>query len=170
MLVEEYTKTLKNKLKARTVVFLVKDNKVLLGYKKKGFGKGYYIGIGGKVEDEETIEGAAIREIEEEINVTISVENLQKVALLKFYFPHVADESWNQEVHAYLVNNWDGEPNPTEEIEPKWFDKNELPLDKMWDDAQYWIPNILKGEKIYQEYLFNEDLKVVETQPFKEVL
>jgi len=166
MLVEEYTKSLKNELKPRTVVFLVKDDKVLLGYKKKGFGKGYYIGIGGKVEDEETIENAAIREIKEEINVAVSVENLQKVAILKFYFPHIADESWNQEVHAYLVNSWDGEPTSTEEIEPKWFDKNELPLDKMWDDAHYWIPNILKDEKIYEEYLFNEDLKVIETLPF----
>lgn len=164
MSLDSYKKSLKNELKPRTVVFLVKENKVLLGYKKRGFGKGYYIGIGGKVENGETITDAAIREINEEIDVQITKESLQEVAILKFYFPHVTDESWNQEVHAFIVKEWNGEPTITDEIKPVWFDFAKLPLDQMWDDAQYWIPQIFNGKKIYEEYLFDKDLKVTEHQ------
>ena len=162
----EYKKALKKDLKPRTVIFLIKGNKVLLGFKKIGFGKNYYIGIGGKVEDGETIESAAIREINEEIHVSITPNNLIKTAILRFYFPHIADESWNQEVHAYLVKNWEENPSSSNEIEPTWFDNDELPVNKMWDDAQYWIPKILKGEKVYEEYLFNDDLAVIDHQSF----
>lgn len=48
---------------------------------------------GGKVEQGETIEEAAKREVAEEIAVLLS--DLQKVGLLNFSFPHIADGRWN---------------------------------------------------------------------------
>ena len=56
-------------LRPRTVVFLLRGTEVLLGLKKKGFGENYLVGIGGKVEDGETIEEAAKREVAEEVHV-----------------------------------------------------------------------------------------------------
>lgn len=159
MNIDQYKKSLKHPLRPRTVSFLVKGDDVLLGLKKKGFGKGYYLGIGGKVEGNESIEQAAIREIEEE--VAVKVADLKKVAVLNFYFPHVSDESWNQQVHAFLVNKWNGELQESEEIKPEWFNKNKIPLDKMWDDARYWLPQVLKGEQVQGNYIFNESLKVI---------
>jgi len=46
-----------------TLVFVrdVKNQKVLLGYKKRGFGMNKWNGLGGKVEPNETIEQGAIR-------------------------------------------------------------------------------------------------------------
>lgn len=163
----EYKKTLTKNHKPRTVIFLVKEDKVLLGYKKNGFGKGYYLGIGGKVEKNESVEEGALREFREEVGVKIKPFNLQKVAVLDFYFPHVSDESWNQQVYAYLVYEWENEPQETDEIKPIWFDKTRLPLEEMWDDAKYWIPKILNGEEVYEEYMFNNQLKVIEHQKVK---
>lgn len=40
--------------------------RILLGLKKRGFGAGKWNGFGGKVEKGETIEAAALRELEEE--------------------------------------------------------------------------------------------------------
>ena len=162
----EYKITLSKPLNPRTVIFLLKKDKVLLGYKKTGFGKGYYVGIGGKVEDGETTEDAAIRELKEEVGIDAVSNNLTEMAILNFYFPEVKDESWNQEVHAYIVKEWKGEPLETEEIKPAWFDIKSLPIEEMWDDAQYWIPSILGGEKVYEEYLFDKNLKVIEHQKF----
>lgn len=54
----------------------------------------------------------------------------------------------------------------TDEIKPVWFEKNNIPLDKMWNDAKYWIPDILNGKKIFEEYLFDKDLKITEHQRF----
>src|SRR6266567_5838918 len=98
-MLQEYLFSLSNKLRPRAISFLVEDEKVLLGYKKSGFGKGRYMGIGGKVEEGETIEEGTARELEEETLVKVSLEDFKKAAILRFYFPHVADESWNQEVH-----------------------------------------------------------------------
>jgi len=53
-----------------TLLFLIKDDQILLAMKKRGFGAGRFNGVGGKVEPGETIEQALIRESQEEINVT----------------------------------------------------------------------------------------------------
>lgn len=46
-----------------TLVFVrdVANKKILLGYKKRGFGMNKWNGLGGKVESNETIEEGAIR-------------------------------------------------------------------------------------------------------------
>ena len=53
-----------------TLLFLLKENQILLGMKKRGFGAGKYNGIGGKLEPDETVEQAMVRETQEEIGVT----------------------------------------------------------------------------------------------------
>ena len=47
--------------KLLTLLFVLKPGKVLLGYKKRGFGVGRWNGFGGKVQQGETIEEAAKR-------------------------------------------------------------------------------------------------------------
>ena len=50
MNLQKYKASLQKSLRPRTLCFLLKKNHVLLGLKKKGFGKGNWLGIGGKVE------------------------------------------------------------------------------------------------------------------------
>lgn len=54
-------------LKPLTLLLLkdVAENKVLLGYKKRGFGEGKWNGFGGKLEPGETVAEAALREMKE---------------------------------------------------------------------------------------------------------
>lgn len=47
--------------KLLTLLFVLKPGKVLLGYKKRGFGQGRWNGFGGKVQQNETIQEAAVR-------------------------------------------------------------------------------------------------------------
>ena len=47
--------------KVLTLLFVRSLDKILLGYKKNGFGEGRWNGFGGKVEIGETIEAAAKR-------------------------------------------------------------------------------------------------------------
>ncbi|MBT4022611.1 8-oxo-dGTP diphosphatase [archaeon] len=129
--------------------------------KKTGFGKGKYLGIGGKVEEGETIEQAAIREVQEEIGVV--VKNIKKVGTLNFYFPFVEKpQKWNQKVHIFITENWEGEIIESEEMKPSWFNKKELPFDSMWSDAPYWTPLILDNKKIHAEFMFNKELEIIE--------
>jgi len=55
----------KMKRKLFTLCIVLKRNEILLGMKKRGFGKGKWNGFGGKVLRGETIEKAAKRELRE---------------------------------------------------------------------------------------------------------
>lgn len=174
----EYKHSLHKKLLPRTVTFLIKGNQVCLGLKERGFGKGYYLGIGGKVEEDDrshvdedefmTIKNAACREVLEEIDVEVLPKDLEYRGRLSFYFPHIEDESWNQEVHVFIATRWEGEPQAKRdnsgqiEITPQWINKNEIPFDHMWDDAHYWLPQTLEGKRVEGEFLFDKDLQVID--------
>lgn len=45
-----------------TILIIEKQNKILLGKKKRGFAQGVFIGIGGKQDANETIDQTMIRE------------------------------------------------------------------------------------------------------------
>lgn len=146
-------------LNQSTLCFLIKDKKVLLAMKKRGFGKGRWNGAGGKLNDAETIKQAAIRETREEIGVV--VKQMERVAVLNFYFPKNSD--WNQRVTVFMVKKWKGEPFETEEMAaPKWFYINKLPFKSMWSDDAYWLPQVLKGKKVKAGFLFGENDTLLE--------
>ena len=149
-------------MRQMTVCFLVKntpERQVLLGFKKAGFGAGKYAGIGGKVEPGETVEAAAIREVEEEIGVKILVENLRFMGTVTFQFP--SKPEWSQEVSIYVVENWLGEPGESNEMRPAWFELDEIPYGCMWQDARLWIPHVMDGDKIHLNISFAGDNETV---------
>lgn len=55
--------------KVTTLLFLVRDDEILLAMKKRGFGANRYNGVGGKLDPGETVEQTLVRESEEEISV-----------------------------------------------------------------------------------------------------
>ncbi|MCX6723644.1 MAG: NUDIX domain-containing protein [Candidatus Staskawiczbacteria bacterium] len=70
--------------KIMTLCIVYQPPKILLGMKKRGFGMGRWNGFGGKVDNGETIENAAKRELREEAG--IEVKNLDKVGIIDFEF------------------------------------------------------------------------------------
>jgi ADP-ribose pyrophosphatase YjhB (NUDIX family) len=151
----------------RTLCFLVQDSKILLSIKKLRQGVGNYNGYGGGVEDGETIEDTAVREIKEESCAQVEKNALDKRAIIEFYFPNKAE--WNQRVHVYFVRSWKGEPSGTEEMaKPVWFDMDKLPSN-MWDSDKYWLPYLMDGKKIRATFYWKEDNKTVETYKIDEV-
>ncbi len=129
--------------------------------KKRGFGVGKWNGVGGKLDSrkgDKNIVEAAVRETEEEIGV--KVKELERVAVLNFYFPY--NRAWDQNVHVFLVKDWEGEPKETEEMMPKWFKTEEIPFGKMWDDDKFWLPKVLGGKKVKGKFVFKEGEKVSE--------
>ncbi|MFA7252553.1 MAG: 8-oxo-dGTP diphosphatase [Candidatus Paceibacterota bacterium] len=121
--------------KVLTLCVPVKDGKILLGMKKRGFGVGRWNGFGGKVESGETIEQGALREIGEETGITDGV--LEKRGVLDFSFQN--DEKV-LEVHIFKLTHFIGEPIETEEMRPEWFSLDSIPFSQMWSDDEYWFP------------------------------
>lgn len=138
--------------KILTLCIICKEGKVLLGLKKRGFAKGRWNGFGGKVENGETVEDAARREVNEECGMMVG--DMEKSGILNFDAPHF---STTMEVHIFRCDEYSGEPIETEEMKPQWFGFDELPFDLMWSNDPYWYPYFRQGRKFKGKFLFNED-------------
>lgn len=133
---------------------------VLLGFKKSGFGTGRWVGLGGHIEPGEKPAAAAVREVCEESSLTVSAGMLEHRARIEFRFPY--RPSWDQTADVYVTTFFEGEPAESEEIAPRWFAEDALPLSQMWDDARYWLPLVLAGRHVDVTITFAEDCATVE--------
>ena len=145
------------KLRDATLLFLIKKqggeiSEVCLALKKRGFGQGRWNGVGGKVDAGESIEAATQREAQEEIGITAGL--MEKVAELTFIFPR--NPAWDQVVHTYVTENWQGEPAESEEMRPAWFAVRDTPFASMWPDDIFWLPQVLAGKHIRARFTFAE--------------
>lgn len=125
-----------------TLLFLRQGDKILLAYKKRGFGAGKWNGIGGKVEEGESLKAAAVRECQEEIGVI--PEGPIRVGRIRFF--DQTDPSFESDCNIFVSLAWEGEPRETDEMRPQWFDIKDIPYDQMWPVDKYWYPHLLNGE------------------------
>jgi len=154
------------------VVFIMKKERILLGYKKRGFGEGKWNGFGGKVEKNESITASALRELKEESNLTI--DKLTRRGILYFEF-----QEGPQNLLKVHVFTGDGDQiqedllAESEEMRPKWFQIDDIPYDKMWQDDRLWFPLLLDptGKLFFGHFRFKNseeinDYKIQEVSSF----
>lgn len=139
---------------ATNCILIAPDGKILLSMKKRGFGFGKWNGAGGKVHEGETVIETAIREIKEEIGVSVEESDLVKVAEIEYAND---DPDWGSFVHVFITRKWQGEPSESEEMRPKWFGVNEIPYSQAWDDLVVWLPRVLNGEKLKGTFIYKSD-------------
>lgn len=133
-----------NSKKNLTLCIAHKDNKVLLGMKKRGFGEGRWNGFGGKVKEEETIVEAMNRELFEECGIKVS--DYKELGVLDF--------SWKEkpeilQVHVFKASEFSGGPKETEGMKPEWFDIEKIPFNSMWSDDKFWFSFFLMIQITY---------------------
>lgn len=153
-------------MKNTTLLFLIKRDAsgtvsdILLAMKKIGFGVGRYNGVGGKVKTDESVEDATVRETKEEIGVDVNVSDIKKLGEIEFRFLNKAE--WNQTVHIYTTEVWNGEPTESDEMKPQWYKVSKIPYSEMWEDDKYWLPKVIAGDYVKGYCLFDENQKIVE--------
>ncbi|XP_073409841.1 oxidized purine nucleoside triphosphate hydrolase isoform X2 [Dendrobates tinctorius] len=143
--------------KLLTLVLVVQPQRILLGMKKRGFGAGRWNGFGGKVQQGETIEEAAKRELWEESGLT--TDSLQKIGNIKFEF---VGSTELLDVHIFRADEFRGEPAESEEMRPKWFSLDQIPYDGMWPDDCIWLPLLLQKKKFLAYFKFEGHDKILD--------
>jgi len=121
--------------------------------KKRGFGANRWNGVGGKLDQGETVDQALVRETQEEIGVTPTV--YERVADITFDEYHDGQKAI-MHVHVFIAQAWEGEPAESEEMAPQWFPKSSLPMADMWPDDPYWLPQVLDGQKLTATFKLDE--------------
>jgi len=136
-----------NQRKLYTNAFIVQDGKILLGYKKRGFGAHKYNGFGGKVDPGETPAQAAARELREEAGIKAPLEHAGTFLFL------VNGAEWAFQIEIYRADTYTGEPTETDEMRPQWFRLEDsqdhpnllpIPYDKLWESDHLWLPLLLQ--------------------------
>ena len=141
-----------------------KSSKVLLGMKKRGFGAGKWNGFGGKINEGETIEDAAKRELSEETGLLAN--KLYKVGILDFSWQDKPLDSRGEpeilEVHIFKTDKFEGKPIESEEMRPVWFHVDDIPFDQMWADDKHWMHLLLADKKFKGKFVFDDLNNIVE--------
>lgn len=149
-------------MKLATIVFFVREGKICLAPKLRGFGAGKLNGYGGKINEAEgeTLAEGLVREVREESGVTVRLEDCEQVASIKFSIQ--GKPAFHDEI--FFVRKWEGEPRKMEKVgdkevemgDPEWYYFDKLPLEKMWLSDSEWLPKVLNGEKFRGEINFSE--------------
>lgn len=137
--------------KPLTLCVVYNDSHILLGMKKRGFGEGKWNGFGGKLLENESIEQAAIRELEEEVG--IRPKDIEKRGILTF----IGEDEEDLEMHVFGIREFDGEPIESEEMKPEWFTHHKIPYQDMWLDDKHWLPLFLEGKNFKGTFFFEND-------------
>lgn len=136
--------------KILTLCMVMKDGKLLLGMKKRGFGMGRWNGFGGKVEVGESIEEAAKREVFEESGLV--ARSVEKRGLIRFDFE---DGTRGVEVHIFACEDFEGTVEESEEMRPEWFDVDKIPIGRMWTADALWLPLFLSGKTFEGDFVYD---------------
>ena len=134
-----------------TLLFVVKDERILLIRKKRGLGEGKVNGPGGRLDPGETPEAAAIRETQEELHITPT--GVSEWGELSFQFV----QGLSIHVHVFRADDYEGEPVETDEAAPLWCPLDEIPYDRMWVDDRMWLPLMLANKHFQGRFLFDGD-------------
>ena len=134
-----------------TLLFVIRDDQVLLIRKKRGLGAGKINGPGGKLDPGETWHAAAIREVEEEICITPA--GVRECGELKFQFA----DGYSIHVRVFAVDDFTGTPSETDEAVPLWFGVDTVPYEEMWADDIIWLPMLFAGQSFSGRFIFDDD-------------
>lgn len=134
------------------VIPLAMSGHVLLGRKARGFGVGKVCGFGGKVLDGESVEAAALRELQEEVDLEpTDLGALEYCGQLRFDFDDTP--GFTLHIAVFLCRVGVGRDcvissRSDEFLSPlRWHHQSDLPFQAMWPDAAQYMPLVLSGCK-----------------------
>ena len=138
--------------------FLIKDNKVVVTKYKSGNKKeGFYDIPGGKIEEGETSEEAAIREMKEETGLNIKNPKYKGNMIVE-YTNRILD------FDVYLCNEYEGQLQESEENTAEWIEiKDLLKKEKILSNIMILDRFFIKG-LIDDDFNFNMYIKVEENE------
>lgn len=148
-------------MKLSTLCYVKNDHKTLMLHrvkKENDIHEGKWVGLGGKVENGESPEECAIREVKEESGLLINAPVLKGVLT----FPKFKNqEDWY--VFLYVAYSFSGELSECDEGILKWIDDSALFELNLWEGDQIFL-KYLEKEGIFSGKFVYEEKKLIKSQ------
>ncbi len=132
-------------MKETTLCYIEKNNKYLMLHRTKKQNdpnKGKWVGVGGKLEKDESVEECLLREVTEETGLVLT--EYQYRAKIYFY----SDTYDNEIMYLYTATEFTGELIECKEGELAWIDKSKVLKLNLWE-----------GDKIFLQKLLEDDIR-----------
>ena len=151
----------KKKVRVTTLCYLEKDGCWLMlnrNKKKNDYNGGKWIGIGGKVEKNESVEECLVREVKEESGLDLF--SWHYYGVIRFVSDIVED------MHLFSSADFKGELKECDEGTLAWIKKEDAFSLPLWEGDREFLRDMLEGkEKISMELIYeDEQLKEVLTR------
>lgn len=133
------------------LLFVIRDNQILLIRKKRGLGAGKINGPGGRIEPGESARDAAIRETREELGIEAHDPELRGELHFQFL------DGYSLHCAVFVSSGCTGTAIETDEAIPLWTPLNAIPYHEMWADDQHWLPGTIEGKHFRAWFTFDND-------------
>jgi len=139
-------------MKLATLCYVMKDDKTLMLYRNKkenDYHEGKWNGLGGKLEQGETPEECAIREVYEESGLRVSEPEMK--GLITFpMFDGIND--WY--VWVFVFKKFEGEQIDSPEGTLEWIDNRKLTELNLWDGDKIFIPWLFEDKCFSAKFIY----------------
>ncbi len=147
-------------MKNTTLIYLEQDQNYLMLHRTKkenDINHDKWIGVGGKMEENESPEDGAIREILEETGLTVLPENLQYRGLVTF----VSDQSEGEYMHLFTAQQFSGTLKECDEGDLCWVPKKKVLALPTWEGDRLFLERIAGPNPFFVMKLVYEGDKLI---------
>ena len=155
-------------MKSTTLCYITRDNEVLMLHRTKKEGdmnKDKWLGIGGKLEENESPDDCLCREALEETGLTLTAWKCRGVVTF------LSDRYEGEYMYLFTADGFDGQLKECDEGDLQWITREQLDalpkwegdqifLDLLWQDAPFFLLTLrYEGDKLKEAVLNGQKIK-----------
>jgi len=139
------------------LIYLEKDNSYLMLYRNKkdnDYNKEKWIGIGGKIEQGETIEEALCREVKEETNLDLISYTYRGLI-------HFIDTNYSEDMYLFTSTEFKGMLKECNEGTLSFIKKDKILNLNLWEGDPYFLKKLFENKANFELTLEYKNSKLV---------
>ena len=139
-------------MKITTICYILNKEKVLFllrNKKENDLNENKYIGVGGKLEKDESPKEGIIREIKEETG--LNAKNVKLKGIITFILP-----KWENELcFVYTCDEYEGIMHECDEGELVWVDKKDINKLNLWEGDKLFLPKLFEDKLFIMKLIYD---------------
>lgn len=139
-------------MKITTLCYILNKEKVLFllrNKKENDLNENKYIGVGGKLEKDESPKEGIIREIKEETG--LNAKNVKLKGIITFILP-----KWENELcFVYTCDEYEGIMHECDEGELVWVDKKDINKLNLWEGDKFFLPKLFEDKLFIMKLIYD---------------